>query len=173
MTILDTVHTLNLPDCWISAGAVFQTIWNEIDNRPVMTAVHDIDITYFDTENSFDSSVKKDKQLEKFLTEQFGYEFDVHNEAYMHLWQGQNIEPYTSSENAMTRWIATVHAVGISGNSENIKILAPFGLEDIFKKIIRPIYHKDNNKALYDAKVAKWQARFNDLIIIPWEENII
>ena len=89
----------------------------------------------------------------------------------MHRWQGRDISPYTSCENAMTRWLATVHAVGITGKSSDLQLFAPFGLADIFSRTIRPIYHKDNSRALYEAKVAKWQARFEGLKVIPWEEN--
>lgn len=52
-----------------------------------MTNVHDIDLVYFDDQISFIDSVSNDKQLEKSLSEKFPYRFDVHNEAYMHLWQ--------------------------------------------------------------------------------------
>ena len=121
---------------------------------------------------SFIDSVSNDKQLEKSLSEKFPYRFDVHNEAYMHLWQNSKKIPYENTENAIERWIATVHAVGISGNSSNIEIFAPYGLEDIFTKTIRPIYHVDNNRILYENKVARWQERFSNLKIIEWSDEI-
>lgn len=88
----------------------------------------------------------------------------------MHLWQNSKKIPYENTENAIERWIATVHAIGISGNSDQFTIFAPYGIEDIFTKTIRPIYHKDNNQELYENKVAKWQERFSDLNIIKWTE---
>ena len=172
MSILDEVSVLNLPNYYLAAGSVFQTVWNYSDGDNLMTGIHDIDIVYFDKEISADSSAKNDKKLEQVLSEKFSYQFDIHNEAYMHLWHNGNKVPYKNTENAIERWIATVHAVGITGNSRNIDIFAPYGLEDIFTKTIRPIYHVDNNRILYENKVARWQERFSNLKIIEWSDEI-
>jgi len=103
----------------------------------------------------------------------FNYEVDVSNEARMHLWkiehnQGDNVEQYKNSEDAMSKWIATVHAIGITKVNDNIKIYAPYGLSDIYSRTIRPIKHNGNSKELYDKKVASWQNRFDNLNIIEW-----
>ena len=94
------------------------------------------------------------------------YEFDVHNEARMHLWKKENenkdIDQYKNSEDAIDQWIATVHAIGITKENNQIKVYAPYGLSDIFSKTIRPIKHKANSKELYDRKVSSWRI---DLII--------
>ena len=170
MMILDEISELKLSNWYVAAGSVFQSVWNYLDKNDLMTNVHDIDLVYFDKEISADSSAKNDKKLEKVLSEKFPYQFDIHNEAYMHLWHNGNKVPYKNTENAIERWIATVHAIGISGNSDQFTIFAPYGIEDIFTKTIRPIYHKDNNQELYENKVAKWQERFSDLNIIKWTE---
>ncbi|KKW72705.1 hypothetical protein VN96_1158 [Lactococcus cremoris] len=170
MMILDEISELKLSNWYVAAGSVFQSVWNYLDKNDLMTNVHDIDLVYFDDQISFIDSVSNDKQLEKSLSEKFPYRFDVHNEVYMHLWQNSKKIPYENTENAIERWIATVHAIGISGNSDQFTIFAPYGLDDIFTKTIRPIYHKDNNQELYENKVAKWQERFSDLNIIKWTE---
>lgn len=170
MMILDEISELKLSNWYVAAGSVFQSVWNYLDKNDLMTNVHDIDLVYFDDQISFIDSISNDKQLEKSLSEKFPYCFDVHNEAYMHLWQNSKKIPYENTENAIERWIATVHAIGISGNSDQFTIFAPYGIEDIFTKTIRPIYHKDNNQELYENKVAKWQERFSDLNIIKWTE---
>ncbi|XOW22982.1 nucleotidyltransferase family protein [Lactococcus lactis] len=107
--------------------------WNYSDGNNLMTGIHDIDIVYFDKEISADSSAKNDKKLEKILSEKFPYQFDIHNEAYMHLWHNGNKAPYKNTENAM--------ALDCYGsccrhkcNSRNIEIFAPYGLEDFLLK---------------------------------------
>lgn len=52
--------------------------------------------------------------------------------------------------------------------NNQIKVYAPYGLSDIFSKIIRPIKHNVNSKELYDKNAAGWNERFNDLTIIEW-----
>ena len=39
----------------------------------------------------------------------------------------------------MSKWIATVHAIGITKINGNIKVYAPYGLSDIYSRTIRPI----------------------------------
>ncbi|WP_301082536.1 nucleotidyltransferase family protein, partial [Thomasclavelia cocleata] len=136
--------------------------------------IKDIDIIYFDKN---DLSVEKDIQyFEKIKdysdSKGFNYEIDVSNEARMHLWKKEknnvDIEPYLNSEDAIDKWIATIHAIGITKENNNIKIYAPYGLSDIFSRTIRPIKHNGNSKELYDKKANSWKERFNNLTIVEW-----
>lgn len=171
MQIVDEVAQINLPNWYIVAGSVFQTIWNAQANKELMEDIHDIDLVYFEPNLSADRSVSRDKALEQELSARFSYQFDVHNEAQMHLWQGRMRKPYTSTENAIERFIATVHAVGITGNSRELQVFAPFGLDDIFSKTVRPIVHEDITPEMYQAKAEKWQARFSGLTVLPWKQT--
>ncbi|MDE5539957.1 MAG: nucleotidyltransferase family protein [Bacilli bacterium] len=113
-----------------------------------------------------------DKIINYFKKLNIDYEFDVHNEARMHLWkksnESKNINQYKNSEDAIDKWIATVHSIGITKEEDEIKIYAPYGLSDIFSRTIRPIKHKDNSKELYEKKVKSWSNRFENLTIIEW-----
>lgn len=172
ISILDYIAELNLPNYYIAAGAIFQTIWNYYDNKPLNHNLKDIDIIYYDKSNL---SKEDEEKLEQKISEHFqnmGYKFDIHNEARMHLWkkenENKNINQYKNSEDAISKWIATVHAIGITKKNNEIEIYAPYGLSDIFTKTIRPIKHKGNSKELYDNKVAVWKERFENLNIIEW-----
>lgn len=172
MLILDYIESLNLPNFYIAAGAVFQTIWNYYDNKPLDYNIKDIDIIYYDSNNL---SKEDEKKLEYNISQYFkdmNYEFDVHNEARMHLWkkenENRNIDQYKNSEDAIDQWIATVHAIGITKKNNNIEIYAPYGLSDILSRTIRPIKHKANSKELYNKKVTGWKSRFDNLNIIDW-----
>ena len=68
----------------------------------------------------------------------------------------------------MSKWIATVHAIGITKINGNIKVYAPYGLSDIYSRTIRPIKHNGTYKELYDKKVASWKNRFDNLNVIEW-----
>lgn len=175
MIVLDYISTLNLQNYYIAADSIFQTIWNYYDGKDLNYGIKDIDVIYFDK-----SDLSVDKDLEYYnLIKRFidcnglNYEVDVSNEARMHLWkmnhnQGKNIKQYKNSEDAMSKWIATVHAVGITKENGTIKIYAPYGLSDIYSRTIRPIKNSENSKELYDKKVSSWKNRFDDLNIIEW-----
>lgn len=174
MVILNYIDKLDLPNYYIAAGSVFQTIWNYYDNKTLNYGIKDIDIIYYDSDNL---SKDDEKELENKIVNHFkklnmNYEFDVHNEARMHLWKKENenksINQYKNSEDAINQWIATVHAIGITKDNNQIKIYAPYGLSDIFSKTIRTIKHKANSKYLYDNKVKCWKQRFDGLNIIEW-----
>lgn len=174
VTILDYIYDLKLPNFYIAAGSVFQTIWNYYDNKPLNFGIKDIDIIYYDPINlSKESEQKLEKTIEDYLKKAgLNYELDIHNEARMHLWkkdnENKNIDQYKNSEDAIDQWIATVHAIGITKENNEIKVYAPYGLSDIFSKTIRPIKHKNNSKELYNKKVASWQKRFENLNIVEW-----
>lgn len=174
MMILEYISKLKLPNFYIAAGSVFQTIWNYYDTKPLNYGIKDIDIIYYDSNNI---SKETEQQLENKIINHFkkinlNYEFDVHNEARMHLWkkenENKNIDQYKNSEDAINQWIATVHAIGITKENDEIKVYAPYGLSDIFSRTIRPIKHKANSKELYDKKATSWNQRFDNLTIIEW-----
>jgi len=174
MKILNYIEELKLPNFYIAAGSVFQTIWNYLDNKPLTNDIKDIDIIYYDNNNLTKEDEKKleDKIIDHFNKLGMNYKFDVHNEARMHLWKKENenkkVDQYINSEDAIDKWIATVHGIGITKENNTIKVYAPYGLSDIFSKTIRPIKHSANSKELYDKKVKSWSSRFNNLTIIEW-----
>lgn len=126
MMFLDYITDLNLPNCYIAAGSIYQTIWNYYDNKDLNYEIKDIDIIYYDKD---DLSVKKDlvyyQEIKKYVEETgIDYEIDVSNEARMHLWKKENenkhLDQYKSSKDAIDQWIATVQSVGIT--KENVKL---------------------------------------------------
>ena len=172
MEILEYLRKIDLPNFYIAAGCVFQTIWNYLDNKPLNDKVKDIDIIYYD--NS-DLSKESELAIEKKISQHFNnmdYKFDVHNEARMHLWKEEHehviIDPYKNSEDAISRWLATLHAIGITLKNNKIKVYAPYGFNDIYSRTVRPIKHAGNNKEKYDKKAQSWKSRFENIKIVRW-----
>lgn len=174
MKVLDFIETLNLPNYYIAAGSVFQTVWNYFDNVDLNNNIKDIDVIYYDKSNL---DVNKDieicnKVIDFCKENNLNYEIDVSNEARMHLWkkvhENKDVEQYKNSEDAINHWIANIHAIGITKINNELYVYAPFGLSDIYSKTIRPIKHKYNSKELYDKKVKSWSSRFDNLNIVEW-----
>jgi uncharacterized protein len=174
MKILGFLEELNLPNFYIVAGAVFQTIWNYLDKIELNSNIKDIDIVYYDANNlAKDYEQKLENEIVSYLkTIGLNYEIDLHNEARMHLWKKVNenkeIKQYISSEDAISQFIVTTHAIGITKKQGKIKIYAPYGLNDIFSKTVRPIKHKGNDINIYNKKVESWKKRFDNLNIVEW-----
>ena len=87
MVMLDYISELNLPNFYIAAGSVFQTIWNYYDGRDLNFGIKDIDVIYY---NNDDLSVEKDIEYYNLISKyakskNIEYEIDVSNEARMHL----------------------------------------------------------------------------------------
>src|SRR5688572_14189628 len=84
--VLARWHRVGLPDCWLVAGAIAQTIWNRAHELPPTHGIRDIDITYFDAD---DLSGQSEAEHEARINAEFassGVRFDVKNQARVHLW---------------------------------------------------------------------------------------
>ncbi len=174
MIVLDALEKFQLPNYYVVAGVVFQTIWNYLEDNNLNDNVKDIDIIYYDRQNLAKEDEKKlETKIIKVLKEKgLNYQIDLHNEARMHLWkkekENKKINQYTSAEDAINKFIVTAHAIGVKKEAEAIKIYAPYGLGDIFSKTLRPIKHEGNDINLYNKKIKKWRQTFNNLTIIDW-----
>lgn len=172
--ILDYISELELSNFYIIAGSLFQNVWNYMDNKDFNFKINDIDIIYYDSCNlSRDDEDSLEKKIKMYFeNHNLNYQFDIHNEARIHLWKKDNenkkINKCDNCEEIIDCMIATVQAVGITKRDGEIKVYAPYGLSDIFSKTIRPIKHKGNTKELYEKKVNSWSMRFDNLNIIDW-----
>ena len=156
-----------LPDAWLVAGALNQTVWNHLHNFPPGHGIQDIDLIYHDPT---DLSAESEAAHETRLRRRFGLPLDVKNQARVHLWYpyrfGRAIEPYPSSQAAIATFPTTATAIGISLANPAV-IHAPFGLDDLLAMVVRP------NRALvgpavYAEKTRRWAALWPRLTILPW-----
>ena len=173
-SILDFLDSINLPNFYLVAGTIFQTIWNYLDNKPINYNIKDIDIFYYDKDNlDKEYEDKIEEKIKQFLIDNnINLEIDIHNEARVHLWkkwnENPNVDYYDNTEDAIRRLISTVQAIGVTKINNKIKIYAPYGLSDIFSKTIRPVKFPTNSKTIYNNKIETWSKRFNNLNIIKW-----
>ena len=67
----------------------------------------------------------------------------TYNQSCVHLWFenrfGEPYEALTSTDEALSRFVAPTFAVGVRLEADDtISVAAPFGLEDVFAMTIRP-----------------------------------
>jgi hypothetical protein len=169
--VLELAPKLGLPDWYLGAGAIAQTIWNELHNFPLEQGIKDCDLVYFDTDSSYEAEDKYIQKAKK-LFKDVSVEVEVRNEARVHLWygskHGKEIKPYTSTEDAINTWPTTATATGVRYQGSKLVVYAPYGLNDMMGLIARA------NKGLitrevYEKKIERWQQVWPKLTVIPWD----
>ncbi len=172
VTILRRLDALQVPDCWLAAGAVFQTVWNVISGRDPGEGIRDYDVNYFD---GSDLSWEGEDAVIRRAATVFGdldAEVEVRNEARVHLWYeerfGVACPPYRSTAHAISTFpnCSSCLAVRRAGDG-GLEVCAPFGLSDLFAMRCRP------NPVLaprevYEAKTDRWREQWPRLEVHPW-----
>lgn len=134
MDVLRIVSEQNLPDWWIGAGFVRNTIWDHIHDYKVRTPLNDIDVIYFDPKNL---SEDKEKTIEHDLRKKLSIPWSVKNQARMAIVRGDG--PYTNAEDGLSRWVETATCVGVRLDSlGELKLATPLGIEDLAHLYLRP-----------------------------------
>jgi hypothetical protein len=169
--ILVLAADMALPDWYLGAGGVAQTVWNLRHGFPAGEGIKDYDLVYFDPT---DLSERVRQTVEQEVTTRLAIPavvLDVHNEARVHLWYqqrfGRRIDPYRSTEHAIATWPSTASSVGVRRQNGSFVVCAPYGLSDLLGMVVRPnkeIVGRD----VYQEKTQRWQRRWPRLRVIPW-----
>jgi hypothetical protein len=169
--ILDGADSLGLPNWYLGAGAIAQTIWNDAHTYPPDHGIADYDLVYFDPADLSAESEHAAERAAHAAFGQSGVRIDVTNEARVHLWYeqkfGVKLEPYQSAEAAIATWPTTATSIGATNRAGRFELYAPFGTSDLLNLIVRP-NKTQVTRQVYEAKVARWSAIWPRLTIIPW-----
>ncbi|MBB2201415.1 nucleotidyltransferase family protein [Gluconacetobacter tumulisoli] len=164
---------LSLPDVWLAAGAVAQTVWNHKFRYPSAHGINDIDIIYFDADNLSEDAETAHSVRIRAAFRDVPVWIDVKNQARVHCWYkekfGYSIPPYTSIAKAIATFPTTATAIGLRPHDTGLDVCAPYGMSDLFGSVARP-NRKQITREIYEKKLAKWKASWPDLTIIGWDE---
>ena len=171
-TILQRAPGLCLPNWYLGAGCIAQTVWNRLSGRNPLENIKDADLVYFD---GTDLSPESEERITVLARERFSdlsLPIDMKNQARVHLWYerrfGYQIRPYRSVEEAIDSWPTTATAVAVRYNDDGaFRLYAPYGLEDLFDMIVRP-NKVQITEEIYREKVHRWKACWPGLEVIPW-----
>lgn len=140
MKILETVRACDPPDWLVGAGVMRNLVWDHLHHYQTPTPVPDVDVIFFDPENL---SSARDQAVQDQLTALLpDITWEATNQAAVHLWYedvfGFPVPPFLSSAEAVGTWpeTATSVAARLLPNDE-IQIVAPCGLADLFALILR------------------------------------
>jgi len=135
MQVLKIARDLDLSQWMIGAGFVRNKIWSYLSGD-VKEGVDtfDVDLVYFD-KNRKDE--KEDEELSKQLKIKTGINYEIVNEICAHAWN--DLPPYLSTKDAISKWPETVTAIGIFLDKNNkLQLFAPHGIDDLINFIVRP-----------------------------------
>lgn len=167
MEALEAVRSLHLKDVWIGAGFVRNAVWDHLHGHVGTGVDGDIDVIWFDDHKP---ASETDARIEQDLRSRSpAFDWSVKNQARMHL--RNHDQPYKSVAEAMRNWpeTATATAVRIGGDGD-LKVLAPFGLDDLFALRLRPTPRFALEKRnIFQQRLAdkQWLTRYPMLEILP------
>lgn len=169
--VLDRLPSLGLREWWLTAGAVFQNVWNAVEGRPPGYGIKDYDVFYFDdTDLSWEAEDTVIRAAAALFSD-LPARIEVRNQARVHLWYeekfGQPCPPFTSATDAIDSFASTTCCVGISTVDSEIRLYAPFGLTDVIGMRMRP-HRRLAPQHVYDAKVRQYTERWTTLTSDPW-----
>ncbi|MGQ7723770.1 MULTISPECIES: nucleotidyltransferase family protein [unclassified Bacillus (in: firmicutes)] len=167
MNVLQMAKSLELPDWWICAGFVRSKIWDTLHDYEAKTAMPDVDVIYYD---SLHQDEIYEQSLEtKLMNIDATIPWSVKNQARMHI--VNNMPPYSSSVNAISKFPETATALGVTLDElNNVILTAPCGIEDVLSLQVKPTAHFLKSKErlhMYKNRVIKknWQSKWPSITI--------
>ena len=153
---------LGLDQCMLTAGCLFQAVWNHQSSQPPDWGVKDYDVFYFDPDVSWEAE-NEVINLARQLFMDLNVDIEFKNQARVHLWYQQRFgRPYPqlqSAKDAVDRYLIAGTCIGL--DIATGELYAPYGLGDIANGVLR-INRFNCQPDLFLQKANSYQARW------PW-----
>lgn len=170
--VLERAAALGLPGWYVTAGCLYQTVWNVVTGRAPASGIKDYDLLYFDDSDlsgeAEDAVIRAGREIFADLP----VEVDIHNEARVHLWYGEKFgvpcAPYDSTEAGIDSFPATTCCLGVRLEAGGQwRVYAPHGLSDVFNLVVRP-NPLLAPQSVYESKVKRWRKHWPELTVLGW-----
>ena len=168
--LLSHVESLGLPDGWIGAGFIRNTVWDVLHGRAIdVSRLNDVDVIFFDPS---DTQRERESDLQNQLREHApGMAWSVKNQARMHLRNGD--APYRDTVDAVAHWAETATAIAARAIRGRVEVMAPHGIDDLLNLIVRPTPTFERKMDVYRERVLSkdWPARWPKLtMLMTWRK---
>jgi hypothetical protein len=167
--IADKLFERALPDAWIVAGSLVQTVWNVLTGRAVDYGISDYDVFYFDPDTSWEAEDEVIRKLRQRLANLAGV-VEVRNQARVHLWypqkHGRPYPPLRGSTEGIDRFLTKNTQIGIRRTGDGYDVYAPGGFDDVADMIVRPNKTANFSAANYATKAARWKQLWPEITVL-------
>ena len=173
--ILERAKEMCMPNWYLGAGGIVQTVWNVKHGFAPENGIKDYDLVYYDADNTSyeaeDIFIKKGKEIFNDIP----VLVEIRNQARVHIWYekhfGKSIGQYKSVEEAISTWPTTATSIGVRKNVDGtFQVYAPFGLDDLLGMVVKANKAKITEK-IYQDKVDRWIKIWPNLKVIPWNRK--
>jgi hypothetical protein len=159
--ILERWDELALPDGWLVAGCLFQTVWNLHASRPPEADIKDYDLFYFDAADTSEAGEQAVQARVDGALAGLGITIEVANQARVHLWYesyfGHAYPALSKACDGIDRFLIPATCVGVRPG----EVYAPNGLDMLYEGVLvmNPL---TPHRALFESKAASYSQRW------PW-----
>jgi uncharacterized protein len=159
--ILERWDALALPDCWLVAGCLFQTVWNKQSGQPPQANIKDYDLFYFDASDLSETGEKKVQAHVEYVLADLNVTVEASNQARVHLWYesyfGYPCSALKNSCDGIDRFLIPATCVGVQPHA----LYAPNGLDLLYQGILtmNPL---TPHRELFERKSVSYRQRW------PW-----
>ena len=173
--VLDRAPALGAPDWWLTAGILFQTVWNELTGRPPGTGIRDVDLFYLHPDTSWEAEDAVIRRGERLFAD-LPLPVEIRNEARVHLWYGDRFgtappPPFRSCTDAVDAFAAVCCSVAVTvDEAGRPRAYAPYGYADVLDLVVRP-NRRLAPRQVYEAKAARWRQHWPELTVLPWDDR--
>ena len=171
--LLERLPFLGLPDAWLVAGCLFQTVWNLRSGLGPTAHIKDYDLFYFDGDDLSESAEQQVQARVSALFADLPITVEAKNQARVHLWYerwfGYPYAPLQSARHGIERFLVPCTCVGLQpgGTPQTPPLLyAPYGLAELYAGLMRPT-PACPHLPLFQAKADSYRERWPWLTIQP------
>ncbi|QIL78519.1 nucleotidyltransferase family protein [Diaphorobacter sp. HDW4A] len=169
-SLLSRLRSLDIPQCHLTAGCLFQALWNTTSGQPADRGVSDYDIFYFDDSDlSYEAEDRVIREVGTACAD-LDVKIEVRNQARVHLWYperfGRPYPPLKSARDGIDRYLVACTCVGVDVASG--ELYAPDSLDDLAAGILR-INPRFPDPVQFRRKALSYQERWPWLRIVENE----
>lgn len=155
-----------MPQCFLTAGCLYQTVWNLRSGLSPHENIKDYDVFYYDASDlSWEAEDAVIERVSQCCLE-LNATVEVKNQARVHLWYeqkfGRAYPALQSTTDGIDRYLIECTRVGIDVETQGV--YAPIGFADLWDGVLR-MNPLNPNPSLFHAKAEDFKRRWQWLQI--------